>query len=304
MSIPRSSIVPALFLSACLASTATAQAPAPSRLERAPEEVANSTTSGRTGRPVPDDLPVNRVVKVSARLVGPASPGLKVTLDGSATTGGRVWFRWLQTQGPKVVLDDSTKPEVHFTIPTDARRLEFVLVAGDSTGVDAQIPGRRRRRPRARLRRGGDEGRRRRRPVGEGRPSGPAQRQPERPERQAPLPVGPGRRAQGDPQGGRRPDDLVRARRRPAPTSSPSSSPWPAEALSEPSMVTVTVAGTARALGRPGRRPRDGDRRAGEVLGRLDRWGARSTPTTSRRSSTRWPTRSTRSRPTSTPRPK
>jgi hypothetical protein len=49
-----------------------------------------------------------------------------------------MWYRWLQTQGPKVAIDDVTVPEAHFTVPSDASMLGFVLVVGNASGVDAK----------------------------------------------------------------------------------------------------------------------------------------------------------------------
>lgn len=77
-------------------------------------------------------------VRASARFEGTASPGLRITLDGSASSGGRVWYRWLQTQGPKVTIEDATMPEARFTVPADASTLGFVLVVGNASGVDAK----------------------------------------------------------------------------------------------------------------------------------------------------------------------
>jgi hypothetical protein len=78
------------------------------------------------------------MVRASIRVDGVVSPGLRVTLDGSASTGGRVWYRWLQTQGSRVTIEDSTRAEAHFIVPADALTLGFVLVVGNSTGVDAK----------------------------------------------------------------------------------------------------------------------------------------------------------------------
>ncbi len=61
-----------------------------------------------------------------------------MTLDGSGSSGGRLWYRWLQTQGPKVAIDDPTRAEAHFLVPPEASVLGFVLVVGDASGVDAK----------------------------------------------------------------------------------------------------------------------------------------------------------------------
>jgi hypothetical protein len=72
-----------------------------------------------------------------ARTEGTPSPGLRVTLDGSGSSGGRLWYRWLQTQGPRVAIDEPTKAEAHFLVPPEASLLGFVLVVGDASGIDA-----------------------------------------------------------------------------------------------------------------------------------------------------------------------
>ena len=83
------------------------------------------------------------------------------TLDGSSSSGGRVWYRWLQTQGPRVVIDDPTRPEARFTVPADASTLGFVLVVGNANGVDARSVRVDVDDPDRRGRRNGPQGRRR-----------------------------------------------------------------------------------------------------------------------------------------------
>jgi hypothetical protein len=117
-------------------SLARGQAPAvPDRPTDEPTPIASArsgdTITART-------LASSNVVRASARLVGTPSPGLRVTLDASASSGGRMWYRWLQTQGPKVAIDDPTKPETGFTVPAEASSFGFVLVVGNASGVDAK----------------------------------------------------------------------------------------------------------------------------------------------------------------------
>ena len=82
--------------------------------------------------------PSPNVLRASALFEGTPSPGLQVTLDGSGSSGGRMWYRWLQTQGPRVTIEDSSKPEARFIVPADATQLGFVLVVGNASGVDAK----------------------------------------------------------------------------------------------------------------------------------------------------------------------
>ncbi len=113
-------------------------AEAPARPERSPDEptpIASTRSSGTIGtRLVPSSNPL----RASARIEGTPSPGLQMTLDGSSSAGGRMWYRWLQTQGPLVKIDDPTKAEAHFTVPADASLLGFVLVVGNASGVNAR----------------------------------------------------------------------------------------------------------------------------------------------------------------------
>jgi len=116
--------------------TARAQAPArPARSFDEPTPIASTRPTGPSGTV---DARTGSVLRAAARWDGIASPGLKVTLDGSASSGGKVWYRWIQTQGPRVAIDDPMKAEAHFTVPADAASLGFVLVVGDPTGVDAR----------------------------------------------------------------------------------------------------------------------------------------------------------------------
>ena len=120
----------------CLGSMTMAQSPArPERSTAEPTPIAStrSNSSISTG-----SIPSPNIVRASAKLEGTPSPGLRVTLDGSASSGGRMWYRWLQTQGPSVVIQDSSRPEASFIVPPDSSLLGFVLVVGNATGVDAR----------------------------------------------------------------------------------------------------------------------------------------------------------------------
>jgi hypothetical protein len=117
----------------CLADAQGTGGPARSTDEPTP------IASTRSNETVNSRLPASaNTVRASARLDGTPSPGLRMTLDGAGSSGGRIWYRWLQTQGPKVVIDDPTMPEAHFTVPADASTLGFVLVIGNASGVDAR----------------------------------------------------------------------------------------------------------------------------------------------------------------------
>ncbi len=107
-------------------------------VERSPDQPTPiaSTRPDRssTSTTIPGPSLIQAVIKVD----GTPSPGLQVTLDASASTGGRVWYRWLQTQGTPVEIEDSSRVQAHFTVPAEASSLGFVLVVGNATGVDAK----------------------------------------------------------------------------------------------------------------------------------------------------------------------
>jgi hypothetical protein len=69
-------------------------------------------------------------------LIGTTAPGLRVTLDGSASTGQPSWYRWVQVQGPPVALEPDDRPRATVVIPSAAQSLAFLLVAGNAAGAD------------------------------------------------------------------------------------------------------------------------------------------------------------------------
>ena len=99
-----------------------------------------STTRGdvTTGRIAVDSLAISTGPKAVVKVDGTAAPGLKMTLDGSASSGGRVWYRWFQTQGPRVSLVGSDQSVAHFAVPDEDAVLGFVLVVGNGAGIDVR----------------------------------------------------------------------------------------------------------------------------------------------------------------------
>jgi hypothetical protein len=72
-----------------------------------------------------------------ARIEGIAAPGLSVTLDGAGSTGQGLRYRWAQTRGTPVKLDDPTSPIAHFTVPADNLGPPgFLLVVAGPDGSD------------------------------------------------------------------------------------------------------------------------------------------------------------------------
>lgn len=75
-------------------------------------------------------------LRATARAEGTAAPGLRVTLHGEDTKGADLRFRWVQTRGPAVQMDDPTAPLTRFTVPTGIGPLGFLLVAAGPDGSD------------------------------------------------------------------------------------------------------------------------------------------------------------------------
>lgn len=81
----------------------------------------------------PDRVPPRAV----ARFEGTPSPGLQVVLSSEGSTGSDARVRWVQTQGPPVVLDDPLVGKARMSIPEGATgTLGFLLVVGNALGVD------------------------------------------------------------------------------------------------------------------------------------------------------------------------
>ncbi len=112
------------------------QAPAP--ITQRSEEIAANSRAAAAARSSVDSLVASTSPKAVAKVAGVAAPGLKLTLDGSSSSGGRVWYRWIQTQGARVAIRGFDQPQASLVVPDDAATLGFVLVVGNSGGVDAR----------------------------------------------------------------------------------------------------------------------------------------------------------------------
>ena len=134
---PEISALATLLLVGAFSTEAPAQSSArPARGSDEPTPIA----SNRSGETTTARIPASTLAPIlaSPRLEGIPSPGLRVTLDATSSSGGRMWYRWLQTQGPKVTIEGPTSAEAAFTVPPDATTLGFVLVVGNASGVDAK----------------------------------------------------------------------------------------------------------------------------------------------------------------------
>jgi hypothetical protein len=78
------------------------------------------------------------VPKATARVLGVASPGLRITLD-AAESGNDLNFRWNQVRGPKISVNRMDQPRLTFTVPGDAKELAFLLVVYGPNGSDSTV---------------------------------------------------------------------------------------------------------------------------------------------------------------------
>lgn len=113
--------------------------PPPSIIPRT-EAVASTSAAGATnpGRNALEAVPSTLGPKAIAKVLGAAAPGLRVRLDGSPSSGGQVWYRWVQSAGTRVTLAGADQPVAQFVVPEGADSLGFVLVVGNASGVDAR----------------------------------------------------------------------------------------------------------------------------------------------------------------------
>jgi hypothetical protein len=92
-----------------------------------------------TGPPPKPDVPVTpqvtahagRRLRVMPGFEGRPAPGLQVQLKAVGAGSGPLSYRWIQTRGSEVTLDDPTSARPRFIVPERAGLLEFVLVAAD-----------------------------------------------------------------------------------------------------------------------------------------------------------------------------
>jgi len=91
---------------------------------------ASGAKPGAAG--APDPTPPKAV----ARVEGVASPGLQVRLNGGDSRGDGLRFRWVQTRGAAVQMDDPAGAAVRFTVPAGTEPLGFLLVVSSPNGSD------------------------------------------------------------------------------------------------------------------------------------------------------------------------
>src|SRR4051812_15418879 len=78
-----------------------------------------------------------KVPRAVARYEGVATPGLPVTLKSDESAGSDLRVHWVQTEGPRVALDNASSSTAQFTVPEGSGTLGFLLVVSDSRGMDS-----------------------------------------------------------------------------------------------------------------------------------------------------------------------
>lgn len=121
----------------CLALLGLSLLPGPG-LARAQEEPASAAAPPRLELPPAAAAVVADVESPQARAEasGVVSPGLRVRLSGAQSTGGALRYRWVQTLGPAVELETLEGPETAFIVPAGASALGFLLMVGNTAGLD------------------------------------------------------------------------------------------------------------------------------------------------------------------------
>ncbi len=71
-----------------------------------------------------------------ARFTGEAVPGLELSISALESKGQQLQYRWVQTSGTPVTLDDTSNPQPRFLVPRGVDRLDFLLIVSNSTGID------------------------------------------------------------------------------------------------------------------------------------------------------------------------
>jgi len=96
--------------------------------------VATSPPAATTATGGPGEVVAPRA---AARYEGTAAPGLRILLKADGSTGTGLRYRWVQTQGPLVTIDDPTSPTAGLTIPQGTGTLGFLLIVANAAGMDS-----------------------------------------------------------------------------------------------------------------------------------------------------------------------
>ena len=117
---------------------APGQEPPPTLIPRSEAVASTSGAGAAPGREAIEAVSSTLGPKAIAKVLGTAAPGLRVRLDGRPSSGGQVWYRWVQASGTKVSLAGADQAVAQFVVPPEATDLGFVLVVGNASGIDAR----------------------------------------------------------------------------------------------------------------------------------------------------------------------
>jgi hypothetical protein len=83
------------------------------------------------------ELPRGIVPRAVARVEGTPRPGHRIRLVADEAGGADLHYRWTQTLGPRVALDDPSRPTTGLVVPEGAQTLGFVLTVANAIGIDS-----------------------------------------------------------------------------------------------------------------------------------------------------------------------
>jgi hypothetical protein len=109
-----------------------ARAPGPGAESRGPSRLTAGPEPGAEARE-PTGVTAPRA---EVRFEGKAAPGHRILLSAEGSQGRDLRYCWVQTQGPRVVLEEPGKPRTGVTVPEGAESLGFELVVANAMGMD------------------------------------------------------------------------------------------------------------------------------------------------------------------------
>ena len=103
-----------------------ATAPGPKRITDRAVQTADFTPPADSAKPSP---PAIEVDSTEVRTEPPAVPGARMMLSMGQGAEQETRYRWVQTGGPRVAIDDPEKPSIQIDIPGGTEKLEFLVIA-------------------------------------------------------------------------------------------------------------------------------------------------------------------------------
>jgi hypothetical protein len=128
-------VIAAAALAVCGASLRPHRATSPAILAGAPAPAV--LLAGAEVSPGPRELPRGIVPRAVVRFEGTPRPGHRIRLVADEAGGADLHYRWTQTLGPRVALDDPSRPTTGLVVPEGAESLGFVLTVANAIGIDS-----------------------------------------------------------------------------------------------------------------------------------------------------------------------